>query len=297
MRGEHSGRREPVEYPSVSGCETYLCLKCEDRFISKVSLEEHIKEEHRKKEVRCIICGFKFKSTFVLNEHIHKEHPLPRRVQNFGNFRIHDGEVEFSDSEDDEDKDYERHRAEETEVSGSDDDEGTEDEEEDDYVMQRQNAEDEKRVEEEAEDEEIGQEQAEGSENAKDDEQDEEESSKENETVEENDRDSEVKTTGTKTGRFPCNECDSVFSFPYPLKLHIKNNHVGKLKCDECNFRSNILRKLEDHEREMHGPVDGKGGWKNSFWEAFCQSCLFYGCGTMFLATGPILITLDMWTS
>ena len=34
MRGEHSGRREPVEYPSVSGCETYLCLKCEDRFIS-----------------------------------------------------------------------------------------------------------------------------------------------------------------------------------------------------------------------------------------------------------------------
>ena len=51
MRGEHSGRREPVEYPSVSGCETYLCLKCKDRFISRVSLEEHIKEEHRKKEV------------------------------------------------------------------------------------------------------------------------------------------------------------------------------------------------------------------------------------------------------
>ena len=150
MRGEHSGRREPVEYPSVSGCETYLCLKCEDRFISKVSLEEHIKEEHRKKEVRCIICGFKFKSTFVLNEHIHKEHPLPRRVQNFGNFRIHDGEVEFSDSEDDEDKDYEMHRA------------------EDDYEMQRhketEDAEDEEGVEEEAEDEEIGQEKAEGGE-------------------------------------------------------------------------------------------------------------------------------------
>ena len=168
MRGEHSGRCEPVEYPSVSGCETYLCLKCEDRFISKVSLEEHIKEEHRKKEVRCIICGFKFKSTFVLNEHIHKEHPLPRRVQNFGNFRIHDGEVEFSDSEDDEDKDYEMHRAEETEVSGSDDDEGTEDEEEDDYEMQRhketEDAEDEEGVEEEAEDEEIGQEKAEGGE-------------------------------------------------------------------------------------------------------------------------------------
>ena len=168
MRGEHSGRREPVEYPSVSGCETYLCLKCEDRFISKVSLEEHIKEEHRKKEVRCVICGFKFKSTFVLNEHIHKEHPLPRRVQNFGNFRIHNGEVEFSDSEDDEDKDYERHRAEETEVSGSDDDEGTEDEEEGDYEMQRhketEDAEDEEGVEEEAEDEEIGQEKAEGGE-------------------------------------------------------------------------------------------------------------------------------------
>ena len=113
---------------------------------------------------RCLICGFKFKSTFVLNEHIHKEHPLPRRVQNFGNFRIHNGEVEFSDSEDDEDKDYERHRAEETEVSGSDDDEGTEDEEEDDYEMQRhketEDAEDEEGVEEEAEYEEIGQEQA-----------------------------------------------------------------------------------------------------------------------------------------
>ena len=115
--------------------------------------------------------------------------------------------------------------------------------------------------------------------NAKDDEQDEEESSKENETVEENDRDSEVETNGTKTGRFPCNECDSVFSFPYPLKLHIKNNHVGKLKCDECNFRSNILRKLEDHKREMHGPVDGNGGWKNSFWEAFCQTCFFLAAG------------------
>ena len=168
MRGEHSGRREPVEYPSVSGCERYFCLKCEDRFISKVSLEEHIKEEHRKKEVRCIICGFKFKSTFVLNEHIHKEHPLPRRVQNFVYFRIHDGEVEFSDSEDDEDKYYEMHRAEETEVSGSDDDEGAEDEEEDDYEMQRhketEDAEDEEGVEEEAEDEEIGQEKAEGGE-------------------------------------------------------------------------------------------------------------------------------------
>ena len=28
--------------------------------------------------------------------------------------------------------------------------------------------------------------------------------------------------------------------------------------CDECNFRSNTVRKLEDHEREMHGPVDGE---------------------------------------
>ena len=131
--------------------------------------------------MHCIICGFKFKSTFVLNEHIHKEHPLPRRVQNFGNFRIYDGEVEFSDSEDDEDKDYEMHRAEETEVSGSDDDEGTEDEKECDYEMQRhketEDAEDEEGVEEEAD----------------------EESSKENETVEENDRDSEVETNGTKT--------------------------------------------------------------------------------------------------
>ena len=51
---------------------------------------------------------------------------------------------------------------------------------------------------------------------------------------------------------------------------------MGKLECDECNFRSNTLRKLEDHEREMHGPVDGKGGWKNSFWEAFCQTCFFF---------------------
>ena len=31
---------------------------------------------------------------------------------------------------------------------------------------------------------------------------------------------------------YPCQECESVFSYKLPLKLHIKNNHTGKLKCD-----------------------------------------------------------------
>ena len=51
---------------------------------------------------------------------------------------------------------------------------------------------------------------------------------------------------------YPCNECSSIFSFPLPLQLHIKNNHKGKLKCDECNNRANTVKVIEDREKEFH---------------------------------------------
>ena len=57
---------------------------------------------------------------------------------------------------------------------------------------------------------------------------------------------------------YPCVECESVFSFKLPLKLHIKNNHTGKLKCDQCAFRTNTIRKIEEHEQNLHGLIDGE---------------------------------------
>ena len=57
---------------------------------------------------------------------------------------------------------------------------------------------------------------------------------------------------------YPCKECNSVFSFPLPLQLHIKNNHEGKLKCDDCNFKADTVKVIEDHEKEFHGTIDGE---------------------------------------
>ena len=86
----------PEEYPSNSFMETFSCGKCEDKFISKESLEQHEKEEH-KKEARCIFCVFLAAGRFQLNEHTADVHPLPRRVQNFGNYVIEEGRVVLSD--------------------------------------------------------------------------------------------------------------------------------------------------------------------------------------------------------
>ena len=86
---------------------------------------------------------------------------------------------------------------------------GVNDEEEGDYEMQRH------KETEDDEDEEIGQEKAEGGEMEKMMNRTKKSPQRKNETIEENYRDSEVETNGTKTGRFPCNECDSVFSVPY----------------------------------------------------------------------------------
>ena len=50
-----------------------------------------------------------------------------------------------------------------------------------------------------------------------------------------------------------CNECSSIFSFPLPLQLHIKNKHKGKLKCD---YRANTVKVIEDHEKEFHSNME-----------------------------------------
>lgn len=57
---------------------------------------------------------------------------------------------------------------------------------------------------------------------------------------------------------YPCKECNSLFSFPLPLEMHIKNNHEGKLECDECNFRADTVKAIEDHEMNFHGTIDGE---------------------------------------
>ena len=57
---------------------------------------------------------------------------------------------------------------------------------------------------------------------------------------------------------YPCKECNSIFSFPLPLEMHIKNNHEGKLECDECNFRADTIKAIEDHEKNFHGTIDGE---------------------------------------
>ena len=56
--------------------------------------------------------------------------------------------------------------------------------------------------------------------------------------------------------RIPAMGCSSIFSFPLPLQLHIKNNHKGKLKCDECNYRANTVKVIEDHKKEFHSNMD-----------------------------------------
>ena len=71
----------PTDYPSTEFVETFSCGKCEDKFITAESLEEHMKEEHKKKEARCIFCGFLATGRFQLNEHRAHVHPLPKRVQ------------------------------------------------------------------------------------------------------------------------------------------------------------------------------------------------------------------------
>ena len=67
---------------------------------------------------------------------------------------------------------------------------------------------------------------------------------------------------------YPCQECESAFSYKLPLKLHIKNNHTGKLKCDMCNFRTNTIKKIEEHEQNWENWTLGDG-WKHLwFWKS-----------------------------
>ena len=47
----------PEDYPITNIAPTFNCVKCNDRFIAKESLDEHMKEEHGKREPRCIICN------------------------------------------------------------------------------------------------------------------------------------------------------------------------------------------------------------------------------------------------
>ena len=260
----------PIEYPSSDLYATYSCVKCDDRFISEGSLEEHMKDEHRKKEARCIICGFLSKTTFKLNEHIADQHPLPRKVQNFGNYLIEDGNVVFSDEDDDDDYDASKEDTQESEEE--------EDEEEAEHYLEREEAEGEVIDTLEEEDDEEGEEEEEAQheegvgeegevmdtleegEGEEGDNAQHEEGGGEKEVQHE---EGEVQGTAPKEARqqvesYPCNECNSVFSFEYPLRLHIKNNHKGKLKCEACNYRCNTIRKIEEHERDHHGPIDGE---------------------------------------
>ena len=236
--------------------DTFSCGKCDERFITEDSLKEHVKEEHTEKEARCIACGKLEKSTLKLNEHIAVEHaqPLPRKVQNFGNYHIEEGNVMFSDEEEDDDYDVSK----DTQESDEEDEEESEEEEETGNESE-EDQDGEEEVEEEALIKESGAEDDEDDENADLVTLDEE---VEITQEDEDDNDDEVENTPKEAAEqeesYPCNECNSVFSYPLPLKLHKKNNHVGKIKCDECNFRTNILRRIEEHERDHHGTIDGE---------------------------------------
>ena len=258
----------PIDYPSSDFYETWSCGKCLDRFITEGSLKEHMKEEHMEKEARCIVCNLLAKTQFKLNEHIADKHPMPRRVQDFGNYHIEDGMVVFSDEEDDDD-DYDVSKEDTEESEEEYEEEGAED-----GMVEEEAAEDEDEegeVEDTEEEEEAGDEECEVEETLEEEyERDGDDmvgtSSLAEKTLVENTLEVEeslLKEAGqqqdeTIAESYPCKECSSVFSFRLPLKSHIKNNHVGKLKCDECNYRANTIRKLEHHERDLHGPVDGE---------------------------------------
>ena len=235
--GQSSSSYLPSDYPSTKFLETFSCGKCEDKFITGESLAEHIKEEHTQKEARCIFCGFLAKGRFQLNEHAADVHPLPKRVQNFGNYVIEEGQVVFSDEEEDE-------------YDVSKENEDSEDSEEEEYEESGEEDEETEQLEEGEED--MGR----GAEETILQEEDENMSVEDEETGQQDETEEEVEENLGK--KYPCKECTSVFSFPFPLQLHIKNNHVGKLKCDECNFRGNTIKVMEDHEKKFHGTVDGE---------------------------------------
>ena len=142
---------------------------------------------------------------------------MPRRVQNFGN-------IVFSD-EDEDNEEYDMTKDNE-DNEDSEDSEDIEDSEEEGNEQRSLLGEAEETVQ-----------------------QDKEYVGGEDETGQQDKRGKEVETL-EKT--YPCNECSSIFSFPLPLQLHIKNNHKGKLKCDECNNRANTVKVIEDREKEFH---------------------------------------------
>ena len=90
-------------------------------------LEQHENEEHKKKKQDVYFVFFLAAGRFQLNEHTADVHPLPRRVQNFGNYVIEDGRVVFSDEEEDDDYDVskEEEDSEEEEEEDEEDDEET----------------------------------------------------------------------------------------------------------------------------------------------------------------------------
>ena len=205
------------------------------------------------------MCGFKAAGRFQLNEHLADVHPLPRRVQNFGNFVVEDGNVVFSDEEGD-DEEYDMTKDNE-DNEDSEDSEDIEDSEEEGNEQRSLLGEAEETVQQDkeyvgGEDEEAGhQDVGEAEQTVQQHTEDvggEDETGQQDEEEETAQQDKTGKEVETLEKMYPCNGCSSIFSFPLPLQLHIKNNHKGKLKCEECNYRANTVKVIEDHKKEFH---------------------------------------------
>ena len=76
--------------------------------------------------------------------------------------------------------------------------------------------------------------------------------------IELNDEDNteDISISQSPDERFPCNQCDSSFSYQFTLELHIKNNHTGNNFCYECNFRTTSDENLQKHINFFHNPME-----------------------------------------
>ena len=72
----------------------------------------------------------------------------------------------------------------------------------------------------------------------------------------------EPKVQADVDGRFPCNECEKIFSYRENLRLHIET-HTGELEsiCDECGLTLSNQQSLNRHMENKHSKI-----WK-------CEEC------------------------
>ena len=80
-----------------------------------------------------------------------------------------------------------------------------------------------------------------------------------------NDTSNESKKT-SKRGKYRCEKCNTYFTKPFSLKIHIQRKHeVAKLMCEQCSYKTSTHEKLKRHKQSRHDGV-----------KLFCDQCDFH---------------------